>query len=164
MLLQRTERLPEGPDWLYELKLDGYRAIAFKAGGVHLRSRNNNDFALRHPDVAEALRALPADTVIDGEIVALDGSGKPSFNALQNYGSGKGPVLYYVFDLLVLKGRDVRGLPLLERRTLLEKHVLRKLREPVRASPVLDAPLEALIESVKLQGLEGCSQAPQQPL
>ena len=64
-------------------------------------------------------------------------------------------MIYYVFDLLVLKGRDVRDLPLMERRQLLEKQVLLKLREPVRSSPVLDAPLEALFESVKRQCFEG---------
>jgi len=73
---------------VYELKLDGYRAIAAKADGrVHLWSRNENDFAGRYPSIAKALMKLPDQTVVDGEIVALDESGKPSFNALQNYGS-----------------------------------------------------------------------------
>src|SRR5579862_6424783 len=88
MLLLRTDRLPEGPEWVYELKLDGYRAIAAKADGrVHLWSWNENDFAGRYPSIAKALMKLPDQTVVDGEIVALDESGKPSFNALQNYGS-----------------------------------------------------------------------------
>jgi ATP-dependent DNA ligase len=87
MLPLRTEKLPEGPDWAYEIKLDGYRAIAFKAGGkLQLRSRNDNHFALRYPSVAKSLASLPDDTAVDGEIVALDAEGKPSFNALQNYG------------------------------------------------------------------------------
>jgi bifunctional non-homologous end joining protein LigD len=73
MLLLRTERLPEGREWAYELKLDGYRALAIKTGGkVHLRSRNNNDFNLRYPAVVQALTVLPDETVIDGEVVALD--------------------------------------------------------------------------------------------
>jgi bifunctional non-homologous end joining protein LigD len=73
MLLQRTENLPEGPAWLHELKLDGYRAIAARASGrVHLWSRNENDFATRYPLIASALAKLPDDTVVDGEIVALD--------------------------------------------------------------------------------------------
>jgi ATP-dependent DNA ligase len=88
MLLLRTETLPEGPEWGYEIKLDGYRAVAFKTGGrLSLRSRNDNDFALRYPSIAKALVSLPNDTAVDGEIVALDAAGKPSFNALQNYGS-----------------------------------------------------------------------------
>jgi ATP-dependent DNA ligase len=125
MLLLRTERLPEGPDWLYEVKLDGYRALAVKSGGnVQLRSRNNNDFSTRYARVTKALDALPDETVIDGEIVALNNDGKPSFNALQNYGSSSGPMLYYVFDLLILSGRDVLSETLDARRALLEKHVL----------------------------------------
>ena len=68
-------------------KIDGYRAIAFKTGGkLHLRSRNDNDFAVRYPGVVKGLAALPNDTVIDGEVVALDDEGRPSFNVLQNYG------------------------------------------------------------------------------
>ena len=73
MLLLRTERLPVGPEWVYELKLDGYRAIAAKAAGrVQLWSRNENDFGLRYPSIAKALATLPDETVVDGEIVALD--------------------------------------------------------------------------------------------
>ena len=88
MLLLRTESLPSGEQWLYELKLDGYHAIAFKRNGaVHLRSRNDNDFNGRYPAVVEALAKLPENTVIDGEVVAFDQEGRPSFNALQNYGS-----------------------------------------------------------------------------
>src|ERR671910_3430352 len=108
MLLLRTDALPEGAQWLYELKLDGYRAIAFKRDRtVHLRSRNDNDFNVRYPAVVEALAKLPDNTVIDGEVVAFDQEGRPSFNALQNYGSAPGPVVYYVFDVMVLAGRDV---------------------------------------------------------
>src|SRR5512134_456550 len=69
MLLLRTDSLPSGDKWLYELKLDGFRAIAFKRSGVvHLRSRNDNDFNTRYPGVVEALRMLPENTVLDGEI------------------------------------------------------------------------------------------------
>jgi ATP-dependent DNA ligase len=84
MLLLRTERLPEGPDWLYELKLDGYRAIGAKpAGRAHPWSRNEKDFGPGFPNIANALANLPDNSVVDGEIVALDESGKPSFSALQ---------------------------------------------------------------------------------
>ena len=136
MLLQRTEHLPEGPAWLYELKLDGYRAIAAKsAGRVHLWSRNENDFATRYPAIASALSRLPDDTVVDGEIVALDDDGRPSFNALQNHGSSKTPLIYYLFDIPVLKGHDLRKETLEARRRLLDENVLPRLTEPIRASP-----------------------------
>src|SRR4051812_31899771 len=88
MLLQKTDRLPEdGTRWAYQLKLDGYRAVAFTADGrVFLQSRNGNDFGARYAPVLKGLTKLPADTVIDGEIVAFDRDGRPSFNLLQNYG------------------------------------------------------------------------------
>lgn len=73
MLLLRTDALPNDRGWQYELKVDGYRAIAFKAGGkLHLRSRNNNDFTVRYAGVLKGLAKLPNETVIDGEIVAFD--------------------------------------------------------------------------------------------
>jgi bifunctional non-homologous end joining protein LigD len=110
MLLLRTERLPEGPNWLYELKLDGYRAIAAKSDGrVQLWSRNEKDFGSRYPSIMTALANLPDNTVVDGEIVALDEAGKPSFSALQNYGSSQAPLVYYVFDVIILAGQDLRA-------------------------------------------------------
>ena len=156
MLLQRTDSLPDSPQWLYELKLDGYRAIAFKRGGVvHLRSRNDNDFSGRYPGVVKGLAKMPDDTVIDGELIAFDDDGRPSFNALQNYGSAAAPVIYYVFDVMVLGGRDVMRDPLEKRRELLERKVLPKLSEPVRYTSSLDAALPVLVQSVKEQGFEG---------
>src|SRR5271155_3832442 len=120
MLLLRTEQLPNGAHWTYELKLDGFRALAIKAGGkVGLRSRNDKDFNERYPAVVKALAALPDETVIDGEIVAMDDSGRPSFNALQNHGSSKAPIFYYVFDVLILAGKNVMVEPLSARRRLL---------------------------------------------
>jgi bifunctional non-homologous end joining protein LigD len=156
MLLLKSDRLPEGVQWQYELKLDGFRAIAFKTNGtVHLRSRNDNDFARRYPDVAKALASLPDHTVIDGEVVAFDEDGRPSFTRLQNYGSAPAPVVYYVFDVMVLGGREVMQEPLHKRRDLLEKKVLPKLAEPVRYAAPLDATLPVLVQSVKAHGFEG---------
>ena len=156
MLLLRTDSLPKGEQWVYELKLDGYRAIAFKRNGqVRLRSRNDHDFNARYPAVVRALGTLPDNTVIDGEVVAFDEEGRPSFSALQNYGSAAAPVVYYVFDVLVLAGIDMRREPLKRRRDVLEKKVLPKLREPVRYSAPLNAELPVLIQSVKAHGFEG---------
>jgi bifunctional non-homologous end joining protein LigD len=156
MLLLRTEKLPQAADWLYEIKLDGYRVVAIKSGDkVQLRSRNNNDFTERYAPIASALRAMPDDTVLDGEMAALDEEGRPSFNLLQNYASSNAPLVFFVFDVLILKGRSVMAAPLSERRALLEKQVLPKLGEPIRYSPELKASLPDLIESAKSAGLEG---------
>jgi ATP-dependent DNA ligase len=156
MLLLRTEKLPDGPEWLIEPKLDGYRALAIKSGGkVQLRSRNDNDFNSRYPGLVKALASMPHETVIDGEVVALDEDGRPSFNTLQNYGSAGVPLHFLIFDLLILHGREVMAEPLVKRRELIEKHVLPKLADPIRYSPILAASLPDLICSVKEQGLEG---------
>jgi bifunctional non-homologous end joining protein LigD len=73
MLLHRAEKLPEGGSWVYELKLDGFRAQGIKTGGlVHLRSRNDKDFTLKYPAIVQALTEIPDETVIDGEVVTLD--------------------------------------------------------------------------------------------
>jgi ATP-dependent DNA ligase len=125
MLLLKMPSSPEGEQWLYELKLDGFRAIAFKTGGrVHLRSRNNKDFRQRYPTVVRALEQMPDETVIDGEIVALDESGMPLFNVLQNYGSSPAPVFYHLFDIMMIGGRDLMCERLFRRRELLQEQVL----------------------------------------
>ena len=157
MLLLRTDALPvDASRWEYQLKLDGYRAIAFKSGGVlHLRSRNDKDFGLRYAGVMKGLAKLPDETIIDGEVIALDDDGKPSFNVLQNHGSSATPILYFVFDVMMLAGKDLRGETLEKRRALLETRVLPKLAEPVRYAGPLEASLPDLIASVKAQGFEG---------
>jgi bifunctional non-homologous end joining protein LigD len=156
MLLLHTERLPEGPDWAYELKLDGYRAIAAKSEGlVKLWSRNEKDFGRRYPSITKALSDLPDNTIVDGEIVALDEAGKPSFSALQNYSSSQAPLVYYVFDLLVLAGRDLRAERLDRRKQLLEEEVIPLLGDPIRPTPELPGTLDELIHAVRAQGFEG---------
>jgi len=155
MLLLAAETLPEGPGWAYELKLDGYRALAIRTGGlVPLRSRNDKDFNRKYPTIAKALATLPDETVIDGEVVALDSAGRPSFNALQN-GSAGATIFYYVFDVMVLAGRNAMGEPLATRRELLTREVLPRVAEPVRAALRFDAALADLIAAVRAQGLEG---------
>jgi bifunctional non-homologous end joining protein LigD len=157
MLLLRSDTLPDDPvRWLYELKMDGYRAVAYKSGGtVHLRSRNQNDFTRRYPGIPRGLANLPDETIIDGEVVALDADGRPSFNALQNAVSSDVTIAYYVFDLMMLAGRDLTRETLDIRRKLLEQKVLPKLAEPVRYLGELRAPLRTLIHSVKQQSFEG---------
>ena len=118
MLLLRTENLPQGADWSYEIKLDGYRALAIKTGGkVQLRSRNDNDFTERYSSLPlhyPLCRTKRFWTVKWPRSMR----GRPSFNLLQNYGSSKAPLVFFVFDLLILKGRNVMTEPLCQRRTL----------------------------------------------
>jgi DNA ligase D-like protein (predicted ligase) len=156
MLLLSAGKLPDGPNWMYEIKLDGFRAIAFKTNGrVHLRSRNDNDFADRYPGVLSALASLPNETVIDGEIVALDELGRPSFNILQNFGSAKAPVVFYVFDVMILDERNVMKEPLETRRRILETEIMPRLEEPIRYLPEFQAALSDLVKAAQQHGLEG---------
>jgi DNA ligase D-like protein (predicted ligase) len=156
MQCRPIDRLPEGPQWEYELKFDGYRALALKADRrVRLLSRNERDFAALFPALVRSLGRLPQETIIDGEIVALNASGQPSFNLLQNYQAPAQVVVFYVFDLLMLSGRNLMNTPLQERRQLLQKRVMRRLREPIRFSETLDAPAARVLDAVRSLGLEG---------
>jgi len=155
MLLVSCSTLPEGPQWSYELKLDGYRAIAIKSrDGVQLKSRNGNSFNGKYPAIVAALASMPDETVIDGEVVALDEAGRPSFNALQN-GASAAVLCYYVFDVMMLRSRDVMGEQLVKRRDLLTREVMPVLTEPVRETARFDVQLADLVAAVRAQGLEG---------
>src|SRR5437867_1345643 len=102
-------KLADGLQWIYEIKFDGYRAVAVKADGrVNLFS----SFDHHYPLIVEALADLPEGTVVDGEIVALDDSGRPDFNLLQNFRSEAQHIHYFIFDLLTFQDRDLAGLPL----------------------------------------------------
>lgn len=148
-------KLPEGSGWQYEIKLDGYRALALRyPDRVALLSRRNNDLGSRFPGIAEACEALEPDTIVDGEIVALDENGVPSFNLLQNYQTTTHPIVYYVFDILVYRGRSLLKLPLRERRELLEQAVT-AVKDPVRLLGTLDAPPEKLAPAARRQNIEG---------
>jgi DNA ligase D-like protein (predicted ligase) len=149
-------KLPEGPGWEYEIKFDGYRALGIKSGGrVRLVSRNGNDFSARFPSVANALSKLPDDSIVDGEIVALDETGRPSFNVLQNYNHAATPLQFYVFDLLHLAGTNLRDRPLDERRERLRAKVMPRMPEEIRLSETLEALAAEVVAAVKKQGLEG---------
>jgi DNA ligase D-like protein (predicted ligase) len=149
-------KLPEGPNWKYEIKFDGYRALGIKsAGRVRLMSRNGNDFSARFPSLAKALSKLPDDSIVDGEIVALDETGRPSFNVLQNYNHANTALRFYAFDLLHLAGKDLRDRPLDERRALLCAKVMPRMQGQVFFSDSLDATAAEIVAAVKKQGLEG---------
>jgi bifunctional non-homologous end joining protein LigD len=149
-----VEKLPES-DWLYEIKFDGYRALAFKDGKeVRLVSRNNKEF--NYPQLLDALKSLPAKhVVLDGEIAALDEKGRSSFQLLQIFKSSGGvPLVYYAFDLLFLEGKDLRNEPLSVRRKMLAK-VLEKAPENIRLSDELRGSKEELLRVAQQFGLEG---------
>ena len=154
MLCESAERPPEGREWSYELKLDGFRAIGRRSGrNAQLWSRNQKDFTRRFRDVTKAIVDLPNDTIIDGEIVALDENGRPSFNLLQGFGDARAIVLY-AFDLLMLRGKDVRLGRLEDRREQL-REIIPTLPDSIRYSETFDAPLSELMREVKKHQLEG---------
>src|SRR5215469_4953276 len=125
MLAKLVRELPEGPNWEYELKLDGYRLQAIKdVDKVHLYSRRGNDFTRKFAKIATSGSEINAGSLtLDGEAVVVDENGRPSFQMLQNRGHlPKGwSLLYYAFDLLHLDGKDLKDRPLRERRALLRK-------------------------------------------
>jgi bifunctional non-homologous end joining protein LigD len=149
-----VSKLPEGPDWVYEIKLDGYRAEAIRtADGLQFYSRNGKSLAKKFPYIVEALNDLPLETIIDGELVALDRFGRPSFNGLQRFtGAGK-HIQYFVFDVIVLKGRDLSRVPLSERRKLLAHAPF--TNERIKISEALNVPVDAMLAAVREHGLEG---------
>jgi len=113
-------KLLDGPGWFYEVKLDGYRAIAVKSSRVNLFSRRHKSFNSQYPYLVEALADLPEGTVVDGEVVALDDSGRPNFNLLAQFRSEASRIQYFIFDLLVCNGHDLTKVPLSERRAFVK--------------------------------------------
>jgi bifunctional non-homologous end joining protein LigD len=156
MLARPVNELPSGTGWTYELKLDGYRVLVLKArGNVTLFSRRGNNLSNIYPTITRAFSFLPDNTIVDGELVVLDEQGRPSFSALQKSRFTPDALHFYVFDLLAYQGRDLRKLPLVERRELLEGYVLKGMRDPIRLSAVFNTSPEPLIAAAKKSGLEG---------
>lgn len=166
MLCAMTSAPLDDPSRLYELKLDGVRIIADKhPDGVALRYRNGRAASSTYPEIARAIRAMaPERVVFDGEIVALDEQGKPNFQRLATRIHAHRPydvllaqaevsVLYLVFDVLALGERDLRPLPLRERKKILDELV--KGRGFVRKLDAIAGQGQALLEFCKAQGLEG---------
>ena len=155
MLATLGESVPRGNGWLFEVKWDGYRALAHVSQGeARLTSRKGNDLTARFPAVArEIARAVKTpDCVLDGEICALDEQGRSSFSAMQQGKPGTA-IVYFVFDLLELEGEPLVDLPLIERWRRLEKLLDRRNRT-VRPSETFEDG-DALLEAAKQQGLEG---------
>jgi bifunctional non-homologous end joining protein LigD len=147
--------LPAGEKWTYEIKFDGYRCIAVKRGkDVTLFSRHEKVLNGRFPGVVDALVLLDGDFVLDGELVALDPQGRPSFQLLQGNISQSLPIYFYAFDLVNRSGELLVNLPLSRRRELLGG-LLVAPEDPLRLSPLLQAPSGQILEAVRRLGLEG---------
>lgn len=166
MLATAIEKPFDNPDWLFEIKWDGYRAVSFvKNGKLRLVSRNQNDLTAQFSDLRKLPEFVKAENaILDGEIVALDEQGRSSFSLMQqrtgirSHGrrvpdqSGL-PISYYVFDLIYVDGYDLRRVSLEERKELLAKII--STNEIVRYSEHFVKRGIALFEAAKQQGLEG---------
>lgn len=143
-------------NWLFEIKWDGYRAIADKRqNAVNLYSRKNNSFNDHYPQIVKSLESLEFDGVLDGEIVVVDDNGKPDFQNLQNYRkTHKGNLVYFVFDILYLSGRNLMSLPLIKRKELLAGLIPQNL-SLVRISSHIKDKGVSFFEAAKKQDLEG---------
>lgn len=154
MAARAVQHLPEGREWLYELKLDGYRALLLKDGdSIRILSRRDNDLTRSYPSIVGAAANLGATRVIlDGEIVAIDENGRPSFQALQHPRKHGGNTVYYAFDVLHLEDKDLTALPLQQRRAKLPEIVG---QSGILISQVLKGTARQVIEAVRSMQLEG---------
>ncbi len=150
-----VSRLPEGSSWVWEVKLDGYRALAVRSGtGVTLFSRRRKSLNKQFPYIVDALADLPEGTVVDGEVVAIDDHGRPDFNLLQNFRAEASRIQYYVFDLLCWNNRDLTRVPMVERRALLKSLVVIRDKR-IRIADYFEAAPKDLLSAVREQRLEG---------
>jgi bifunctional non-homologous end joining protein LigD len=157
MKAKLADAIPSG-DWMYEIKFDGFRALALRGGSeTRLLSRNEKDFGGKFPEVMDAVSRLDVrDAIIDGEIVALDEKGRSSFQLLQAFelGQKRPPIFYYAFDLLRLNGIDLRDLPVEKRKAKLEK-LLAESRGDIRYSASLGTDATKILDQARQLGLEG---------
>ncbi len=145
----------DDPDWLYEVKWDGYRAIAtINKGEAELISRNNLPFDKYYP-IVKLLKSWKINAVIDGELLVLNDKGISDFGALQNWRSeADGNLVYYVFDILWYEGKNLMGLPLIQRQAVL-KEMLPAEDERIRQSRVFEANGIDFFNAAERIGLEG---------
>jgi bifunctional non-homologous end joining protein LigD len=145
-------------EWLYEIKFDGYRALALRGGHkVRILSRNQKDLGKKFPEITDPIAGLDVqDAVIDGEIVALDDRGRSSFQLLQGFDMGmvRPPIVFCAFDLLRLNGEDLRGLPIEERKAKLAA-LLRPPPPAIRYSASFTENIDELLNKVRELSLEG---------
>ncbi len=155
-MLATIHKIPfDDKDWIFEIKWDGYRAIAETGKkDIKLYSRNGLDFSDRYPAIYQSLQKLKHKAVLDGEIVVLNGKSLPDFQMLQHYENHiDSPLIYYVFDLLELDGKSTEKLPLTERKKMLKK--LLGSNKTIRYCDHIEETGTAFLEQAKKQGLEG---------
>ena len=154
MMATIAARIPVGDKWSYEVKWDGYRALLLKdAGRTRLLSRNLKDLTADYPHIAaSAGNVTPQIMMLDGEIVALDRHGRPSFQALQHRTAKRSAVVFYAFDLLYFGGEDLCDTPLANRRRAMERL---KFEFPILRSAPLPGSPEQIEQAVRDAGLEG---------
>lgn len=157
MLATLVDRPFDDKEWIFEIKWDGYRAVAdWQGGQLKFYSRNGLSFSGKFPQIADALSRLKHAAVLDGEIVLMDEHNRPSFQKLQHYEENQNlPLLYYVFDLLFLDKKDIRDLPLLERKELLRKLLEKNNDGLIRYCDHIFEKGKAFFESAKKANLEG---------
>lgn len=155
MLASITKNPFDNEDWLFEIKWDGYRAITeINKDGIQFYSRNRIDFSERFPAVFQALKKIKHDVILDGEIVLLNEKNLPDFQKLQHYENHLNyPLIYYVFDILELNGKNMERLPLVERKKILKQ--LLKNNKIIRYCDHIDTKGISFLEKAKQQGLEG---------
>jgi bifunctional non-homologous end joining protein LigD len=157
MMAESAKTPFDSPEWIFEIKLDGYRAITVfdAAGKPHLWSRNGLPLEAKFPAVAKAVSKLRLrSTVLDGEVVAVDENGIPRFQLLQRFQKQPtAPTLYYVFDVLWHDGHDLTGKPLLERKAVLAR--ILKPKAGIQPGSYIEAEGKALFDVTKGKGMEG---------
>jgi bifunctional non-homologous end joining protein LigD len=155
MLATLIEKPFDREGWFFEIKWDGYRAIAeVVKNSVRLYSRNGNTLSNKFPALIHSLEKLPFDAVLDGEVVALDSDGRASFQLLQNHlRTGDGMLAYYVFDVLYLNGHDLRNIPLRRRKHILSQ-ILKNLPN-IRVSEFVEEKGISFFRAVRENGVEG---------
>lgn len=155
MLAKLVDAPFDGLEWIFEIKWDGYRALAFLDKDVHLFSRSGQSFKIFAP-ILEELSLIKRKAIFDGEVVILDKNGKSDFQLIQNYQrSGNGHLVYFVFDLLFLDGKDLRQLPLIERKGFLQ-NLLKEVNLPsIKYSDHIENRGIAFFKKAADKGLEG---------
>lgn len=157
MLATLTDHPPKGKDWIFEIKFDGYRMLAYKDDGkITCRSRGDQDYTKKFEEIVLSLEKLPAKSFcLDGEVIAPDNDGKSDFGLLQKRIKEKGEsIVYAIFDLLALDGEDLRSLPLVERKDRLKK-LLSKCRDNLLYSEGIPEAGDKCFEFAKKNNLEG---------